>query len=70
MEDIVQLMREAEEHCARGTIVSVNLLFWQRIVKEIEDLRHKVDVLTLEHYGDWPRKSQASLWPTGSGDTD
>lgn len=69
MEDIIQLMKEVEENSARGATVSVNLFFWQRIVKEIEDLRHKVDVLGLEHYTETGR-ARYPLWPVGDGDGD
>ena len=46
MDDLLKLMKEASENSARYSEVRVNLFFWQRIIRELEELRHNNEVLT------------------------
>ena len=46
MDDLLKLMKEASENSARYSQVTVNLFFWQRIIRELEELRHNNEVLT------------------------
>ena len=68
MDDLLKLMKEASENSARYSNVTVNLFFWQRIIRELEELRHNNEVLSGAMFGDDRRREPARLWSAARGD--